>query len=145
MITCKLGKIGGDQTIYMEKEMLTESVIGQIYELQLKTRGVSCPECAAATLSKKLKEKFGATLLYFEVDDDIMTIQIEGSPFSWNLLFVFLPEILVGLGIVVLFIMVYLVTSSIPSWQYGLGAIALTLIYLAPSMISKVAMLKVKK
>lgn len=142
MITCKLGKMVGDQAIYMEKAMLTESVIGQIYELQLKTEGVETPEVVAAVLSSKLKERFGATLLYFEVDDDIMTIQIEGSPFVWSQLLVFLPEILSVLGVAILFIMVYLVGSTIPSWQYGLGAAALTLLYLAPSIISKMAIMK---
>ena len=145
MRTYAVGKMIGDQVIYMPKDMLTESVIGQIYELQIKTRGVPSPEVVAAVLFKKLKEKFGASLLYFEVDDDILTIQIEGSPFSWAALLVFLPEILVGLGIMVLFIMVYLVTSAIPSWQYAVGAVALTLIFLGPGMISKVAMMRTKR
>lgn len=140
-----VGKMVGDQTIYMPKEVLTESVIGQVYELQIKTNGVPSPSSVAAVLQKKLKEKFNANLLYFEVDDNVLTIQIEGSPFAWNLLLVFLPEILVGLGIAVLFIMVYLVTSTIPSWQFGLVAVALTLIFLGPGMVSKVAMMKVKK
>ena len=72
-------------------------------------------------------------------------MQIEGSPFAWSLLLVFLPEILVGLGIAVLFIMVYLVTSAIPSWQFGVTAFALALIFLGPNMISKVAMMRVKR
>lgn len=145
MRTYAVGKVVGDQTIYMSKEVLTESVIGQIYELQIKTRGVPSPEVVAAVLFKKLKEKFNANLLYFEVDDDVITMQIEGSPFAWSLLLVFLPEILVGLGITVLFIMVYLVTSAIPSWQFGVAAFALALIFLGPGAISKIAIMKVKK
>ena len=145
MITCRLGKMVGDQAIYMDKVMLTESVIGQVYELQLRTEGIETPEVAAAAVSRKLKEKFNATILYFEVDDDIITIQIEGSPFAWAQLLVFLPEILGVLGIVVLLIMVFLVGSTIPSWQYGLGAAALSLIFLAPNIISKMAMMKVKE
>jgi len=145
MRTYAVGKMVGDQTIYMPKKVLTESVIGQIYELQVKTNGVPSPSSAAVVLQKKLKEKFNANLLYFEVDDDVVTIQIEGSPFAWSLLLVFLPEILVGLGITILFIMVYLVTSTIPSWQYGLGAVALALIFLGPGMVSKIGTMKVKR
>ena len=145
MRTYSVGKMSGTQTILMDKDVLTESVIGQIYELQLKTNGVPSPEVAASTLSKTLREKFNAKLLYFGVDGNIITIQVEGSPFAWNLLLVFLPEILVGLGIIVLFIMVYLVTSSVPSWQYGLMAFALALIFIAPGAISKVAMMGGRK
>jgi len=145
MRTYAAGKMVGDQTIYMPKEVLTESVIGQVYELQIKTRGVPDPRNTAIVLQKKLKEKFNASLLYFEVDDDVITMQIEGSPFAWSLLLVFLPEILVALGIVVLFIMVYLVTSAIPSWKYGITVLALMLIFLGPGAVSKITMLKVKK
>ncbi len=145
MKTYKAGKMVGDQAIYMPKDMLTESVIGQIYELRMETNGVPYPKGTAATLFKSLKEKFGATLLYFDVDGNTITMQIEGSPFAWNLLLVFLPEILVGLGVAVLFLMVYLVTSAIPSWQYGLGAFALALIFLGPGAISKVGMMRVEK
>jgi len=145
MRTYAVGKMVGDQTIYMPKELLTESVIGQIYELQIKTNGVPDPRNTASVLQKKLKEKFNASLLYFEVDDNVITIQIEGSPFAWSLLLVFLPEILVALGIVVLFIMVYLVTSAIPSWKYGITVLALMLIFLGPGAVSKITMMKVKK
>lgn len=145
MRTYAVGKMVGDQTIYMPKEILTESVIGQVYELQIKTRGVPDPRNTTIVLQKKLKEKFNATLLYFEVDDNVITMQIEGSPFAWSLLLVFLPEILVGLGIVVLFIMVYLVTSAIPSWKYGLTILALILIFLGPGAVSKVVMMREAK
>lgn len=141
MRTYAAGKVVGDQAILMDKSYLSESVIGQVYELKLKTNGVPSPEYAAAALLKGLREKFGAKLLYFEVDDNIITMQIEGSPFAWNLLLIFLPEILVGLGITTLFIMVYLVTSAVPSWQYGLVALSLSLIFIAPGAISKMVMM----
>jgi len=145
MRTFSIGKMSGTQTILMDKSLLTESVIGQRYENQIKTNGVPSPDVAASILSKTLREKFGAKLLYFSVDGAVLTLQIEGSPFAWNLLLVFLPEILVSLGIVALFIMVYLITSSIPSWQYGVAALALSLIFIAPGAISKVAMLGSEK
>jgi len=142
MRTYVAGKAIGDHAVLVDKSFLTESVIGQIYELKIKTYSVSQPEYIASVLSKSLREKFSAKLLYFEVDDNIITIQIEGSPFAWNLLLAFLPELLVGLGITILFILVYLVTSSVPSWQYGLAAFALSLMFIAPGAISKVAMMK---
>ena len=74
MRTYAVRKMIGDQTIYMPKKLLTESVIGQFYELQMKTNGVPYPSGAAIALQKALKEKFNANLLYFEVDDNIITI-----------------------------------------------------------------------
>jgi len=145
MITYKVGRMMGTQAVQIPKEVLTESVIGQIYELQIKTQGVTDPRAAAVALSKGLRERFGAELLYFEVDGDIITIQIEGSPFAWAALLVFLPEILVVVGVVILFILVYLITSAIPSWKYGLIAVALVLIFIGPGAVSKVAMMKVRK
>jgi len=139
-----VGKSVGTKTILMDKTVLTESVIGQNYEIQMKTNGVPDPGTATKILSKVLKEKFNAKLLYFEVDDNILTIQIEGSPFSWNLLLIFLPEVLIGIGVIVLFIMVYFITSEIPSWQYSIIALALILISIAPQAVSKIAMIKEK-
>lgn len=141
----RAGTIVGIRTVYMPKEVLTESVPGAIYELRIKTKGVSNPKNAMVMLAEALWDKFKAKLYYFEVSDNIITMQIEGSPFAWALLLVFLPEILVVLGIIVLLILVYLVTSAIPSWQLGLAAVALALIFLGPGVISKVAMMKVKK
>ena len=145
MITYKAGKVVGNLVTYMPKEMLSESVIGQVYELQMKTNGGPNPANTAAALSQGLKEKFGATLLYFKIEDDTITMQIEGSPFAWAPVLVWLPEILVILGVMVGFIMVFLVTSSIPSWQYSVGAVALMLIFMGPKIISKIAMMKVNK
>lgn len=140
-----VGKPTGTKTILMDKTVLTESVVGQDYEIQMKTQGVPDPDAVARALSKSLKEKFNAKLLYLEVDDNILTIQIEGSPFAWNLLLVFLPEMLIGVGVVVLFIMTYLITSKIPSWQYSIIALAVLLISIAPQAISKIAMIKEKR
>lgn len=140
-----VGKSVGGGTIFMDKTILTESVIGQNYEIQMKTNGVPNPDQVATVLSKTLREKFNAKLLYFEVDDNILTLQLEGSPFSWGLLLTFLPEILLGLGVLVSFIMVYFITSQIPSWQYALGAIALSLIFIAPGVISKIGLINVRR
>ena len=138
MRTYAVGKMSGTQTILMDKTMLTESVIGQIYELKIRTNGVPSPQLVAATLSKTLREKLNAKLLYFEVDKDVITMQIEGSPFAWSVMLVLLPEILVTLGVVVMLIMIYLVSSAIPSWQYGIMLLALAVIFLAPHANVKV-------
>lgn len=127
----KLGTMRGNQAVYIPKGMLTESVIGQIYEIKINTRGVSDPAVVAATLKVKLKEKFNATLHYFSVDNNIITIQIEGSPFVWAALLLFLPQILLTIGIIVLFIVVYLLVSSVPSWVYAAGAVALGLVFIS--------------
>ena len=133
-MTYRVGIMQGKQTVYIPKSMLTESVIGQTYELKIKTKGVKSPRYTAIVLQKSLKEKFNATLLYFEVTGDTITIQIEGSPFAWSLLLVFLPQILGILGIVVSLVAVYLLVSGVPSWVYGLGILGIILISFGPSI-----------
>lgn len=116
----KVGRSQGAYTVLLPKSVRTTSVPGAIYELQLKTMGVPDPKAVALRLADGLAEKFGATLLYFEVDNNVLTIQIEGSPFAWTALLLFLPEILAGFGILITMITVYLVGASIPSWIYGM-------------------------
>ena len=128
----------GTNAVFLPEDMRTTSVPGQVYELQMKTTGVVDPKATAFLLANELAEKFNATLLYFEVDKDVITIQMVGSPFAWSALLLFLPQILVGLGILITMITVYLVGSTIPSWIYGVLFVGTVLVALGPRMAAGV-------
>lgn len=138
MMVYRIGRMAGEHTIYLPEDMRTTSVPGQIYELQMKTNGVSNPQEALLLLADELAEGFSATMLYFEVDGDVITVQMVGSPFAWGALLLFLPQILVGLGILVTMIAVYLVGSTIPSWVYGVVLVGSLLVALGPKMAGAV-------
>lgn len=134
----RVGKMSGTHTIFLPESMRTTSVPGQLYELQMKTGGVPDPRSALLLLADELAVRFNATLLYFETDKDVMTIQLEGSPFAWSALLLFLPQILVGLGILITMITVYLVGSTIPSWVYGVVFVGGALMAFGPKMAGAV-------
>lgn len=127
----RAGTVVGTRTVYAPKEVLTESVPGAIYELRIKTKGVSNPKNVMVMLAEALWDNFKAKLYYFEVSDNIITMQIEGSPFAWAALLIFLPQILLTVGVIVLLIVVYLAVSSIPNWVYAVAAVALGLIFIS--------------
>jgi hypothetical protein len=122
---------------YIPSGMLTESVKGRTYELRIGTEGVPEPEKALETLKAGLEERFDTEVVYGEVIDSVMLVQITGSPFAWGAILLFLPQILTAIGIVVTLISVYLIVSAVPTWVYALGAIGAVLVFVLPSLAPK--------
>jgi len=133
----EFGKKVFGPTKYIPRAMLTESVPGAIYELHIKTKGVPDPQLAAKVITEKLYERFRAKVIWISIEGSDIRLQLVGSPFAWSLLLVFLPEILLAIGIIVLLISVYLVFAHIPGWVLGLAAIGAILFVGAPT-ISKI-------
>jgi len=104
-------------TKYIPKEMLTDSVPGQIYELEISTKGIDNPEQVISVLQAELPRKFkGLKVRWIRIDNSTIRMQIEGSPFAWSALLMFLPSILATIGVIVTLIAVYLVWTMIPGW-----------------------------
>lgn len=120
---------------YIPRSMLTESVIGSIYELRIKTTGVPNPQEAANLLLKELPRKFpGLHIIWIGIKDDQINIQLSGSPFAWAVLLLFLPTLLTLIGIVTTLTAVYLVFTTIPGWVIGLFLIGVALIIFGPKI-----------
>lgn len=89
------------------------SKVGEIYELHIKTdKPVNdvAALLAFGKLHKGLNDLFNAKLLYLENKGNDMIMDISGSPFGWFDLLVWLPEILMTVGVIVLAISVYIVS-----------------------------------
>lgn len=132
------------KTLQIPKEMLTESVIGQVYELEIATEGVSDPQETVNVLAAKIPEQFPtAEVLWVKVEDNTIRLQIRGSPFAWSALLLFLPQILVVVGVVIAFVAVYMVFQAIPSWAWALLVVGAGLIIFAPKIFKpKLALTK---
>ncbi len=134
------------KTMYIPRKMLTESVPGQIYHIDIKTKGVPNPEEAIRVLRTELPKKFpGLKVHWIEVHDPYIKLQITGSPFAWALLLMFLPQILALSGIVVLLIAVYLFMVTVPTWMYALLGLGAVLIFFGPSIAKAVTPTHVPK
>ena len=115
---------------YIPKDMLTDSVPGQIYELVINTDGIGNPEQIITILQAELPRKFKRLKVkWIRIDNSTIRMQIEGSPFSWALLLAFLPTILETAGVVVLMIAIYLVWVHVPGWVIGMLIIGAILTY----------------
>jgi len=125
----KLGNL-----LNIPEEMLGESVIGAVYEVQIKTKGISNPQQIANLISSELPKKVSSTIKYIEIGSDYIILQIEGSPFPWALLLGFLPQLLLLAGVVVMFISVWSVISAIPSWAWALLAVGGGLVLFGPTI-----------
>lgn len=135
----EVGKRTKGSTKYIPEAMLTESTIGAIYELQIKTEGVDNPQEAINIISSELPKKFkGLEVLWARVDSPYIKVQIKGSPFVWSAVLLFLPQILATVGIIVALIAVYLIWSAIPSWAMALLIIGGIIIWGAPKITKKV-------
>jgi len=133
-----LGKRIIKNEVEIKSNMLTDSVAGGEYTLKIQTKGVSNPEETLKLLRDKLNEKFGITVLYGEVADNVITLQIKSHislQFAWSAILVFLPQILIVVGVVVAMIAVYLMISSIPSWVYAMGVMAIVLLFISPIIV----------
>jgi len=120
---------------YIPKDMLTDSVIGQKYELKIRTNGVPDPAATINLLATELpKQFFDLKVLWINVEGDTITIQISGSPFAWPALLLFLPTILAGVGVIIVLIGVYLMFSAVPGWVFALVIIGGVLIFVGPKI-----------
>lgn len=123
------GKKVEASTRFLIKSTLTESVPGCTYEIRIATRGIPDEEKAAVILVDTLRSKFNAKTNWIRIEGNTIRMQIEGSPFAWALLLAFLPDILLGVGVVVLLISVFLLITTSPyvaaSIVLGLGLILL--------------------
>jgi len=133
-----LGERVGGRTLIIPPSILTESVPGQIYQVEVATEGVPDPSRAVGALKTELPQKFpGLKVRWVEVRDDAIRLQLEGSPFLWAAVLAFLPQILLAAGVVVTLIAVYLVLSGVPSWLFGLAAVGLVLLLLTPKLFRR--------
>lgn len=113
----EIGKRIVGKVEYIPRAMLIESVPGQLYEVEIRTKGVSDPEQAISALSHELPREFkGLKVHWIGVDGSVIKMQITGSPFAWAAFMLFLPALLTVIGIGVTLIAVYLVWTMVPPW-----------------------------
>jgi len=130
------GTIVGSVLTQIPSEMLSESVVGKFYHLHIETTGISTEyEAKVATmLTEQLYQKFHADVVWIKIDNGVIDVQLQGSPFVWALLISFLPVILSGLAIVIVLTSVWGIVSNIPSWAWALLAVGGVLIFVGPSL-----------
>ncbi len=135
-----LGKrIEGD-LIYIPNKMLSESTIGQIYEVHVRTQGLlglggASKENIANILVKELPKRVpGLKLKWICIEDTLIKIQLVGSPFAWALFLTILPAILRLVGVAVVLIGIYLVWTRIPGWTLGIIVTGILLFYMTPKL-----------
>lgn len=115
--------------------MLTESVPGKMYALHIKVSGQATDEIELAkSLITGLYSKFKAKITYMAILSDHIEIQLEGSPFAWTAVAVYLPSILTVFGLVMIGIAIFTVFASIPSWAWGLLLVGTVIIVATPSV-----------
>jgi len=118
--------------VKMPAIVLTSSVPEKVYEIHILTTGVPSAEDAVRLLAEKLYEEHKAQVVWAEVDNEMIKIQVIGSPFFWTALIPFIPAILGVLGISVALVAVYAVIAAIPNWAWALLAIGVALIFVGP-------------
>lgn len=127
----KINRIG----LAIPRVMLTESVPGKVYDLQIQIQGKATNEVELAkTLMAGLYSKFKAKVVYMAISDNTVEIQFEGSPFAWSAVIAYLPSIFTIFGIILIGISVYTVFASIPSWAWGLLAIGTIMLLVSPAV-----------
>jgi len=109
------------KTQYIPNAILTESVPGSKYELQIRTNGIANPVATINLLKTELPKKFfDLKVIWINIEGNTITMQISGSPFLWASLLLFLPTLLAVIGIIVVFVSVYLMFAAVPSWVWAL-------------------------
>ena len=125
---------------YIPAKMLSESAVGQLYEIHVRTqsllgRGGTSKDDIAGILMRELPKRVpGLKVKWISIEDTMIKIVVEGSPFLWLVVLEALPAILSLVGVAVALIGIYMVWSAIPSWTLGLLIVAMVLIYLAPKL-----------
>jgi len=128
------GKRIRGRLVEMPAITLGESVPGKVYEIHIKTTGVSDAESVVISLAEKLYDNYKANVVWAEVDNDTIKLQIIGSPFVWALLLPAIPIILSLLGVTMILIAVYTVFAAIPGWAWGLLATGVILVFVGPAI-----------
>ncbi len=136
-----LGKKPEGKLEYIPREILTESVPGQLYEIHIRTQsllGRPDKETIASILVKELPKRFnGLSIHWIEVNDEMIKVAITGSPFAWAALFLVLPQILAVIGVTVIMIGVFLLWTHVPGYVIGIIVIGALLLYIAPKITWK--------
>ena len=131
----ELGTMVGKVGLEIPRDMLTTSVPGKFYHLVIKYNGTIADETQLAiALAKGLWENFKAKVAYMSITSCCINIQLEGSPFAWALLIPWIPSILTLFGLTLIGIAVYTVLAAIPSWAWGVLAVGILSILLAPTV-----------
>jgi len=127
-----LGEPVGKYLIEMPKTSLTDSVPGKHYHIRIETEGITNAEEVAKLLVNGLWNKFHADVKYIRIDNSCIDIQLEGSPFVWAVLLLWLPQILVGVGVILTAVVVFSIISAIPSWAWATLGLGIILIVFGP-------------
>lgn len=129
----ELGTIVGKYVQEIPRELLTTSVPGKCYHIRIETVGIADEQQVADTLIQEFLTKFKAEVKYIRIENGVVDIQLEGSPFVWSAVILWLPSIFTLLGITLIGIAVFTVFAAIPGWAWGVLAIGIVFILLAPS------------
>lgn len=135
----EIGKLAGVHLVEIPREVLTESVPGKAYHITIETKGVIDEQRVVDTLTTELYTRFKAKVIWMRIVDNVIDIQLIGSPFVWAALLAFLPTILGILGIVVVLISLYSVLAAIPGWTWGLLAVGIGMILFGPKLAEAVS------
>lgn len=127
------GKLVGTRLMEMPREVLTDSVPGKAYHLTIKTKGIANEEEVAEALVNKLYENFKAEVVWVKIENGVIDLQLIGSPFAWAALIAYIPLLLTLFGILLIGVAIYSVLAAIPSWAWGVLAIGVLLIFIAPT------------
>ncbi len=129
-----MGSVVGTKLLEIREEELGESVPGKVYHLTLETKGVANEEVVAETLVRELYDRFGAKVVWIQVIDNTIEMQLVGSPFSWIGLIAAIPSILVIVGLALILWAVYVVMTEVPGWTWAILTIGIGLIILSPTI-----------
>ena len=140
-----LGEKTEGERLYLPLDYVKKlsSVPGCTYEILIATdKSISDKNRVAKVLTSELPKTFkGLKINWLEIKDHSMKIQVQGSPFAWATLLMFLPQILSIVGLIMVGVGVFLVYSFVPGWVTALivvglilGAIGLTPIVIIPML-----------
>lgn len=127
----KIGNVG----LEIPSDMLTTSVPEKFYHLRIQYSGTMSDEVEfAKKFSSELYTMFKAKVAYMRIAPDYVDVQLEGSPFAWAALVLWLPTIFVLFGLTLIGVGVFTVLSAIPSWAWGVVAVGVLLVVIAPTV-----------
>jgi hypothetical protein len=134
--TLEYGKRIEAKTIPIPKEMLTETVPGATYQIEITTNGIPDPAQAIETITTEFQKKFPTVKIkWIGIKDNTIQIQIEGSPVAWSTIIAYLPLILSLIGVAALIIAIYLLVSAAPGYVWGLLFVGLVLLFVVPNIL----------
>jgi len=113
------------QPIDVSLPAFRSSTPGQIYEIHVRTVNlVREKEFLADMLISELNSR-GARVIWLEVSDYEVKIQVIGSPFAWQIILALLPEIFMLVGVALVSISVFTVWAMVPGWVTGMMFVGL--------------------